>query len=87
MATDQVYEGLCLLLLDLARIQQSSASIIAHTHQRENLLYIANQVPAIKIFRCFDQLLEIKKHLNAKIHLNMLLLWEALFIEWRSTYQ
>jgi DNA polymerase-3 subunit delta' len=82
ISAEQVYEGLCLVLMDIVRLQQFSDSVIAHTHQRDTLTSIAAQTSTAKLFHFLDKLLEIKKHLNSKIHLNMSLLWETLFIEW-----
>jgi DNA polymerase-3 subunit delta' len=82
MPAAQVYEGLFLLLRDILRLQQASDLPIAHLPQRKTLAALADQVPPQRIFNFIDQLLEIKKQLDAKIHLNGLLMWEALFVAW-----
>lgn len=81
MSVELVFGGIYLLLMDLIRIQQSAHSI-THAHQTEALIFIANQVSSFQVFYFLDQLMAAKNQLNAKIPLNMLLLWEALFIEW-----
>lgn len=77
-----VFGGICLLLMDLIRIQQFSSHLITHAPQINTLTAIADKISSRQVFYFLDQLMMAKKHLNAKIHLNMALLWEDLFIEW-----
>lgn len=77
-----VFRGIYLLLVDLTRIQQSSNFFIVHTQHKDALIFMANEISSFQIFGFLDQLIEAKKQLDAKIPLNMPLLWEALFIGW-----
>lgn len=84
MDTKHVFEGLYLLLTDIIRLQQSPTSPITHSTSVDALTVLAAQVSTYAIFHFLDQLLEAKKHFDAKIHLNSLLLWEGLFADfWR----
>lgn len=80
-----LFEDLSLLLLDIMRLQQSREGAIANTHISQSLVAIATRLSPTRLFHFCDELLKAKKILDQKIHLNMTLVWENLWLVWAGS--
>lgn len=77
-----VFNALWSIIMDLLRLKANinNAQLLTNPHQLSALTLVNHRVSYDKMIQFLDELMEALRHIQAKINLNIQLLWEGLFI-------